>query len=114
MKSELIRGDTGVIEFDLFDDDKNKILLADIEEIICTARTYIGGGVLFRKTLADVINTENHYEIEIKPEDTEQLKENFGYDIEITLKDGTRGTLLGKIILIEDYSTRKDGKLNEN
>lgn len=115
MEDELIRGDSAVIEFSLTDDDGKDILLSDIDTLILTARCYADGKILFSKTKKDFKNEGNNYSVEILPEDTQELSlKEFVYDIEITLTDGTRGTLLGKIELKKDVTTHKAGDTNEN
>ena len=115
MYDELIRGDSAVIEFDLSDDDGKDVILSDIDTLILTAKDYIDGHILFTKSKEDFENEGNHYSIEILPKDTQELSlKDFVYDIEITLADGTRGTLLGKIELNRDVTTHKAGDSNEN
>lgn len=115
MEDELIRGDSAVIEFSLSDIDGKDVLLSDIDTLILTARAYNDGDVLFEKTKEDFKNEGNNYSVEILPIDTQELTlREFVYDIEITLNDGTRGTLLGKINLIKDRTTHKVGDTDEN
>lgn len=115
MEDELIRGDSAVIEFSLLDDDIKNIELSDIDTLILTARDYNDGDILFTKSKEDFKNEGNNYSVEILPEDTQELSlKKFIYDIEITLADGTRGTLLGKIELKKDVTTHKAGDINEN
>lgn len=115
MENELIRGDSAVIEFSLSDDDGKDILLSDIDTLILTARDYADGNILFSKVKEDFKNEGNNYSVEILPKDTQELSiKEFIYDIEITLADGTRGTLLGKIELKKDVTTHKAGDINEN
>lgn len=115
MEDELIRGDSAVIEFSLSDIDGKNVLLSDIDTLILTARAYANGNILFSKTKEDFKNEGNNYSVEILPEDTQELSlKEFIYDIEITLTDGTRGTLLGKINLKRDVTTHKAGGTNES
>ncbi len=111
LESNLIRGDSVVIEFSLSED----ITLSDIDTLILTARDWDDGNILFTKSKKDFVVNENNYSIEILPVDTQELTlREFVYDIEITLNDGTRGTLLGKINLIKDRTTHKVGDTDEN
>lgn len=111
LESNLIRGDSVVIEFSLSED----ITLSDIDTLILTARDWDDGNILFTKLKKDFVVNENNYSIEILPVDTQELTlREFVYDIEITLNDGTRGTLLGKINLIKDRTTHKVGDTDEN
>ena len=115
MEDELIRGDSVVIEFELTDDNDDVIPLSDIDTLILTARAYADGNILFSKIKEDFKNEGNNYSVEILPEDTQELSlKEFVYDIEITLTDGTRGTLLGKIELKKDVTTHKAGDTDEN
>lgn len=115
MEDELIRGDSAVIEFSLSDDDGKDIILSDIDTLILTARDYADGNILFSKVKEDFRCEGNNYSVEILPEDTQELSlKEFVYDIEITLTDGTRGTLLGKINLKRDVTTHKAGGTDEN
>ena len=115
MEDELIRGDSAVIEFSLSDIDGKDVLLSDIDTLILTARAYNDGDVLFEKSKEDFKNEGNNYSVEILPKDTQELSlKEFIYDIEITLIDGTRGTLLGKINLKRDVTTHKAGGTNES
>lgn len=115
MEDKLIRGDSAVIEFSLSDDDGKDILLSDIDTLILTARAYNDGNILFEKSKENFKNEGNNYSVEILPEDTQELSlTDFVYDIEITLTDGTRGTLLGKIELKRDVTTHKAGDTDEN
>ena len=106
MEEELIRGDSAVIEFSIEED----ITLDDIETLILTARVHPDCEELFTKNKKDFTLENNIYSVEILPEDTQELNlKKFYFDIEITLKDGTRGTLLGKINLEKDITTHKSG-----
>ena len=116
MEEELIRGDSAVIEFELTDDNDEVIPLSDIDTLILTARIHPDCEILFTKNKEN-FNLENDiYSVEILPKDTQELDFNkFYFDVEITLTDGTRGTLLGRIELIKDITTHKSGGVdNEN
>lgn len=111
VEDELIRGDSAIIEFSL----EEGITLSDIDTLILTAKKWTDGNILFTKNKEDFVAEENNYSVEILPVDTQELDlRNFVYDIEITLKDGTRGTLLGKINLVKDITTHKAGGTDEN
>lgn len=116
MEEELIRGDSAVIEFSLTDDDGQAIPMSMIDTLILTARIHPDCEVLFTKNKEDFILENDIYSVEILPEDTQDLNmKKFYFDVEITLTDGTRGTLLGRIELIKDITTHKSGGAdNEN
>lgn len=116
MEEELIRGDSAVIEFELTDDNDENIPLSDIDTLILTARPYPDCEELFTKEKSDFALEDKTYSVEILPKDTEELNlKKFYFDIEITLKDGTRSTLLGEINLEKDITTHKSGGAdNEN
>ena len=106
---ELIRGDTAIIEIETEENLTSK----EIAALTLTARTYADGNILFNKKTDDFKIENNIISVEILPEDTQELiYENFGFDIEIVLKDGTIKSVLGKIKLIKDYTTHKKGSDN--
>ena len=110
MEEELIRGDSAVVDFSLTDDDGQVIPMSMIDTLILTARTHPDYGVLFTKDKEDFTLENDIYSVEILPEDTQELNiKRFCFDVETTLIDGTRGTLLGKIKLIEDITTHRSG-----
>ena len=116
VEDELIRGDSAVIEFELTDDENKIIPLENIDTLILTARTYPDSEELFSKDTGDFLFENDIYSVEILPEDTQELNiTKFYFDIEITLTDGTRRTILGKLDLEKDITTHKSGGVdNEN
>lgn len=112
MEEELIRGDSAIIEFTI----KEDITLEDIETLILTARIFPDSQILFSKNKADFTLEEHTFSVEIFPEDTQELNiKKIYFDIELTLKDGTRSTLLGEINLVTDITTHTSGGVdNEN
>lgn len=117
MEEELIRGDSAVIEFSLTDDDGQVIPMSMIDTLILTARIHPDCDILFTKNKEDFTLENDIYSVEILPEDTQELNlKKFHFDVEITLIDGTRGTLLGKLELIKDITThnKSGGADNED
>lgn len=104
---ELIRGDSKVLVFSILDDNNKLIELELIDTLILTAREKPSerSRVLFTKNKEDFSIVDGEYNVDLLPEDTEQLKLNeFGFDIEVTLKDGTRQSKIYKMKLKKDYS----------
>lgn len=107
---KLIRGDSAIIEFSI----EEEIDWDSIQTLILTAKPYPSGNILFQKNKEDFTKEENIYSVELLPEDTQELTcSNFVFDIEITLNDRTRGTLLGKISLEKDITTHTVGDIDE-
>ena len=104
---ELIRGDSEVLVFSILDDDDKIIGLELIDTLILTARETPSekSRVLFTKNKEDFSIVDGEYNVELLPTDTEQLKLNkFNFDIEVTLKDGTRKTSINQVKLTKDYT----------
>lgn len=97
----LIRGDSCIIEFSIEED----ISIEDIEAITLTARTYAEGTILFTKNKEDFTLEDKVFSVEIKAEDTQELKtKKFGFDIEIVLNDGTTASIIDTFELVADYT----------
>lgn len=108
---ELIRGDSCVIEFSI----EEEISMEDIEAITLTARTYAEGTTLFTKNKEDFMLENKIFSVEIKPEDTQELKtKKFGFDIEIVLKDGTTTSIIDTLELVPDYTHHRKSDENGN
>lgn len=107
----IIRGDTYVLEFPINDEDKNPIKIDDIKTLLLTARELPNkkSPVLFSKTKEDFSIVDDMYNVTIEPTDTEQLDiVTFYFDIEATLFDGTRGTIIRRVDLTKDYTIHKE------
>ena len=103
----MIRGDTLIVVFPLLDDDDKAITMDDIETLFLTARRFPRkeSAVLFSKEKKDFSIVDGLYEVEILPTDTETMSlTNFFFDIEVTLKDGTRKSAVCQIDLEKDYT----------
>ena len=101
----LIRGDSLIIEFPITDEQGEIIHIEELDTLILTARQKANKvyPVLFEKEKEDFVYENEVYSIEILPTDTEQLNvKSFSFDIEATLKDGTRQTIIGEIDLEHD------------
>lgn len=112
----LIRGDSLIIDFPITDEQGKTISIEELETLFLTARQRPNKSypVLFEKKKEDFTYENEMYSIEILPTDTEQLDlKVFYYDIEATLTDGTRQTIIGGIDLEHDY-TMHGGDENEN
>lgn len=104
---ELIRGDTLTLVFPLTDDEGNVIPIEDIETLFLTARQNPNkeSRVLFSKEIKDFSLVDELYEVDLLSTDTEtMLLKNFYFDIEVTLKDGTRQTAIYQVNLVKDYT----------
>ena len=91
---EIIRGDTATISVPISNKNGDTIEFEDIDTLILTCRTMPSKSyeVLFKKTKEDFRLEENKYKVDLKAEDTEQLKldKPAYFDIEVTFKNGTR------------------------
>lgn len=104
---ELIRGDTLTLVFPLTDDEGNTIAMDDIDTMFLTARQYPNkeSRVLFSKETKDFSFIDSLYEVDLLSADTEtMLLKNFYFDIEVTLKDRTRKTVIYQVNLVKDYT----------
>lgn len=112
----LIRGDSLIIDFPITDEEGTIIPIEELDTLFLTARQKPSKSypVLFEKEKEDFTYENEIYSIEILPTDTEQLNlKVFYYDIEATLKDGTRQTIIGGIDLEHDC-TIHGGDEDEN
>lgn len=112
MEETMIRGDSVIIEFSIEED----ITMNDIDTLILTARKYPDEEILFTKNKDNFILDNKICSVELLPEDTQELTfDKIFLDIEITLIDGTRKTLLAVINLEKDMTTHNSGGVvNEN
>ena len=104
---EPIRGDTIFIVFPLVNEEDETILKEEIETMFLTARQFPSKSspILFEKNIDDFTLDEDGYNVVIQPEDTQELEdEEIFFDIEITLKDSTRQSKVGKIDLTKDIT----------
>lgn len=110
---EFIRGDSVVLKFPIKDSNGNLIEMSDIADIILTCRKKPGKKyeVLFSKEKKDFRLEDGMYKVDLKAEDTENLNctGTLTYDIEVTLKDGTRKSKIDELTLIEDVSIHGGG-----
>lgn len=98
---ELIRGDSCLLEFSIEED----VSMEDIKTVTLTARTYAEGTILFTKNKEDFTLENKVFSVEIKPEDTQELKtKKIGFDIEIVLNDGTTASIIDTFELVPDYT----------
>ena len=113
---DFIRGDSLTIDFPITDENGATISIEELKTLFLTARekpdkTY---PVLFEKEKEDFTYENEMYSVEICPIDTEQLDlKILYYDIEATLMDGTRQSIIGKIDLEHDC-TIHGGDEDEN
>lgn len=104
---EPVRGDTIFIAFPLVDQNGAAIFLEEIDTMFLTAREFPRktSPILFNKTKEDFTfdESDGKFNIIIQPKDTEELEiDEFYFDIEVTLNDGTRQTENYKAILEKD------------
>lgn len=113
---EIIRGDTATISVTITNKNGDTIEFEDIDTLILTCRKMPSKSneVLFKKTKEDFRFEDNKYKVDLKAEDTEQLKldKPAYFDIEVTLKNGTRKSRIYEMSIIKDY-TIHGGDSNE-
>ena len=112
MEETMVRGDSAIIEFSIEED----ITMDDIDTLILTARKYPDEDILFTKNKESFTLNDKICTVELLPENTQELTlDKIFLDIEITLIDGTRKTLLAIIKLKKDMTTHNSGGVeNEN
>lgn len=102
---EIIRGDTATLAFPMNNKSGETIQLTDIETLIMTCRNKCYD-ILFSKETEDFRFEDGKYKVDLKAEDTEQS--NFTnplyFDIEVTLKNGTRKSRIYELNLVKDYT----------
>lgn len=103
---EIIRGDTATLAFPICNKTGEAILLSDIDTLILTCRNKLYN-VLFSKDTKDFRFEDNKYKVDLKTEDTEQINcsNPLSFDIEVTLKNGTRKSKICELNLMKDYTT---------
>ena len=102
---EIIRGDTATLAFPINNKSGETIQLEDIETLImtCRNRSY---EILFSKNTEDFRFEDGKYKVDLKAEDTERINYSnpFSFDIEVTLKNGTRKSRIYELNLVKDYT----------
>ena len=103
---KIIRGDTATLAFPITNKTGQGILLSDIDTLILTCRNKYYE-MLFNKNKEDFRFEDNKCKVDLNPEDTEQINcsNPIYFDIEVTLKNGTRKSKLCELKLMKDYTT---------
>lgn len=110
MDIEFVRGDTFPFKFKLSYKDGNVIQKENIEAMVLTCRKYNEEvyPVLFQKSIDDFELKDEYYHACFNPEDTENLDYGiYNFDIEITLKNGYRKSLVSSFRITQEATIHK-------
>lgn len=103
---KFVRGDTCLFKVKLITNGEGIIELKDIDTIFITCRqkTTKDSNTLFIKTMEDMVLDEYGYlHCKFDPSDTENLYYgDYYFDIEVTLTNGIRKTVLHKFTLTQE------------
>ena len=114
-KITMVRGDTRAFKVPFLYSDGSQVQDKDIESIRLTCRksTNALSPALFEKETKDFKVSDSYLYCQFNPTDTESLDYGqFYFDIEVTLKNGYRKTMLYKLKLTEE-TTIHSGGVNE-
>lgn len=102
MDVEIIRGDTATLSFSIVNKNGDTIKIEDIETLFLTCKKFP-----IKKKKEDFRFEDDKYKVDLKAEDTEQLNNLTSpafFDIEVTLKNGTRKSRIYEMKIIKDYT----------